>query len=165
MEMETKKTYRAPHPTHNSGSHSRPCARQGQSSSAQGSGSSPPPRLTSSPPSPSPPQSTSSSARARPLPLDRPPWASSIRLDLARQRHPRKRRAPVFRRSSIWGGKYEDMYVNDVQIAAQRHVRMQCCALMAQTQSTACRVHGPACAQGPTGLAFISYHQRSCARG
>lgn len=40
----------------------------------------------------------------------------------------------------------------DVQFKAQRQVRMQCWALIAQTQSTACRPHGPSCAQGPTGL-------------
>ena len=92
--METIKTYRAPHPTQSSGSHSRPCALQGQSSSAQGSASSSP-LPAPSPPNPSPPQSASSSARARPLPFERPPWASSICLDLARQRQPWKRRAPV----------------------------------------------------------------------
>ena len=48
--------------------------------------------------------------------------------------------------------------MKDEQLDEQRQVRMQCCALMAQTQSTACRVHGPACAQGPTGLAIIVYH-------
>ena len=53
--------------------------------------------------------------------------------------------------------------MKDVQLDEQRHVRMQCCALIAQTQSTACRVHGPACAQGPTGLAFISFS--AAARG